>query len=115
MFYHDHAWGITRLNVLSGEAAGLLLTDTTEQNLIAEGILPGYGIPLVIQDRTFVNAAINPLSIPRTQSFVRDTDPTWNSGSGTPDVHRASARRSPATSGSRTSTCRPRTRTPRAA
>ena len=27
MFYHDHAWGITRLNVYAGEAAGYLLTD----------------------------------------------------------------------------------------
>ena len=91
MFYHDHAWGITRLNVLSGEAAGLLLTDPTEQDLTfgPNAVLPGYGIPLVIQDRTFVNAAMNPLSsLPRTAgtSFVRETDPTWNFGSGTPDA-----------------------------
>ena len=83
MFYHDHAWGITRLNVLAGEAAGLVITDPTEQTLMAEGVLPGYGIPLVIQDRTFVNAAINPLT---GESFVRDTDPTWNAGTGTPDA-----------------------------
>ena len=31
MFYHDHAWGITRLNVYAGEAAGYLLTDDVEQ------------------------------------------------------------------------------------
>ena len=30
MFYHDHAWGITRLNVYAGEAAGYLLTDEVE-------------------------------------------------------------------------------------
>ncbi len=57
MFYHDHAWGITRLNVYAGEAAGYLLTDPTEQKLIgAGGPLAGLGvgIPLVIQDRTFV-------------------------------------------------------------
>ena len=30
MFFHDHAWGITRLNVYVGEAAGYLLTDATE-------------------------------------------------------------------------------------
>ena len=34
MFYHDHAWGITRLNVYAGEAAGYVLTDPTEQKLI---------------------------------------------------------------------------------
>ena len=31
MFYHDHAWGITRLNVYAGEAAGYLITDDTEK------------------------------------------------------------------------------------
>ena len=37
MFYHDHAWGITRLNVYAGEAAGYLITDDTEQTLIGAG------------------------------------------------------------------------------
>jgi FtsP/CotA-like multicopper oxidase with cupredoxin domain len=56
MFYHDHAWGITRLNVYVGEAAGYVLTDATEQALMSSGALSGlgYGIPLIIQDRTFV-------------------------------------------------------------
>ena len=27
MFYHDHAFGITRLNVYAGEAAGYVITD----------------------------------------------------------------------------------------
>ena len=31
LFYHDHAFGITRLNVYAGEAAGYLLTDQVEQ------------------------------------------------------------------------------------
>ncbi len=35
MFYHDHAYGITRLNVYAGEAAGYLLTDQVEQDLIS--------------------------------------------------------------------------------
>ncbi|BCS53119.1 choice-of-anchor D domain-containing protein [Geobacter sp. SVR] len=73
MFYHDHAYGITRLNVYAGEAAGYLLTDQVEEDLIAgtnvsggnpasARILPDlgiaeyrYGIPLIIQDKTFVN------------------------------------------------------------
>jgi FtsP/CotA-like multicopper oxidase with cupredoxin domain/fibronectin type 3 domain-containing protein len=54
MFYHDHAWGITRLNVYAGEAAGYLIQDQTEQALIANGTIPTDMIPLVIQDRTFV-------------------------------------------------------------
>ncbi len=41
MFYHDHAYGITRLNVYAGEAAGYLITDPVEQDLITRGILPG--------------------------------------------------------------------------
>ena len=44
MFYHDHAWGITRLNVYAGEAAGYLLTDATEATLTAPGgALAGLG------------------------------------------------------------------------
>ncbi len=34
LFYHDHAWGITRLNVYAGEAAGYLISDDTEQKLL---------------------------------------------------------------------------------
>ena len=54
MFYHDHAFGTTRLNVYLGEAAGYLITDATEQKLVTDGIIPAEQIPLVIQDRTFV-------------------------------------------------------------
>jgi FtsP/CotA-like multicopper oxidase with cupredoxin domain len=54
MFYHDHAWGITRLNVYAGEAAGYLITDPTDQKLIADGVVPADQIPLIIQERTFV-------------------------------------------------------------
>jgi FtsP/CotA-like multicopper oxidase with cupredoxin domain len=56
MFYHDHAWGITRLNVYAGEAAPYIITDPTEQQLVNNGIIPGAAdtIPLVIQDKTFV-------------------------------------------------------------
>ena len=67
MFYHDHAYGITRLNVYAGEAAGYLLTDAVEQDLITRGILPAVGIPLIIQDKTFVD--------PNDRSST--TDPTW--------------------------------------
>ncbi|QEM69028.1 hypothetical protein FO488_13255 [Geobacter sp. FeAm09] len=67
MFYHDHTLGITRLNVYAGEAAGYLITDPVEEGLINNGTLPNicpgggtavceyrYGIPLIIQDKTFV-------------------------------------------------------------
>lgn len=70
MFYHDHAWGITRLNVYAGEAAGYLIVDQAEKDLIAAGLLPADQIPLVIQDKTFVDAGT-----------ISTTDPTWNWGS----------------------------------
>ena len=56
MFYHDHAWGITRLNVYAGEAAPYIIQDATEQALVNSGIIPDANatIPLVIQDKTFV-------------------------------------------------------------
>ncbi|MEW6441688.1 MAG: multicopper oxidase domain-containing protein [bacterium] len=68
MFYHDHAWGITRLNVYAGEAAAYLITDPTEDSLVAQGILPTDQIPLVIQDKTFV-PSVEQLSW---------QDPTWD-------------------------------------
>ena len=41
MFYHDHAWGITRLNVYAGEAAPYIIQDATEQALVDNLIIPG--------------------------------------------------------------------------
>ena len=43
MFYHDHAWGITRLNVYAGEAAGYLIADDTEKKLDRGRCHPGRG------------------------------------------------------------------------
>ncbi len=44
-FYHDHALAITRLNVYVGEAAGYVLTDAVEQDMIngtnVSGVNPG--------------------------------------------------------------------------
>ncbi len=54
MFYHDHAVGITRLNVYAGLAAGYLITDPSERALVPNA----PEIPLVIQDKTFVPSDI---------------------------------------------------------
>ncbi|WP_307845011.1 multicopper oxidase domain-containing protein [Actinotalea solisilvae] len=72
MFYHDHSWGITRLNVYAGEAAGYTITDPTEQALVAAGTIPGAAetIPLIVQDRTFVPDAAQ----------LAAQDPTWDTG-----------------------------------
>ncbi len=102
MFYHDHAYGTTRLNVYGGEAAGYLLHDptgldtligtdipnnamfdATSDTLLAAVPNPGgatltratgglyrFGIPLVIQDKTFVPP----------QAQLTAQDPSWNWG-----------------------------------
>ena len=109
MFYHDHSFGITRLNVYVGEAAAYMITDDVEKDLIngtnLTGVNPGFQaaprfeIPLVIQDRTFVDAA------PSRQdpTWIWGTDPKPGDGNITGAV--------PAISGTRMSTCRPRTPT----
>lgn len=87
MFYHDHAYGITRLNVYAGEAAGYVLTDQVEQDLIAGTdvsgvnpnhlqVLPDVGIPLVIQDKTFVDA-----------TTIGYQDPLWQWGATPGTAH----------------------------
>jgi spore coat protein A len=51
LWYHDHALGITRLNVYSGMAGFYLLRDAFEAGL---GLPSGeFEIPIVIQDREF--------------------------------------------------------------
>ena len=83
LFYHDHSYGITRLNVYAGEAAGYLITDSVEQELIgAGGALAGlgYGVPLIIQDKTFVPDYTTPIANVwgTFASQLAFQDPTWN-------------------------------------
>lgn len=68
MWYHDHDYGTTRLNAYAGLAAGYLLTDPTEQALVAAGTIPANQVPLIIQDKTFVP--------PPAQLAAQD--PTWD-------------------------------------
>ncbi|HNJ96618.1 MAG TPA: multicopper oxidase domain-containing protein [Ilumatobacteraceae bacterium] len=70
MFYHDHSWGITRLNVYAGEVAGYMITDDVEQSLFGNGMAfgdLGLGTPLIIQDKTFVPSDLQ----------MSQVDPTW--------------------------------------
>ena len=119
LFYHDHAWGITRLNVYAGEAAGYLIKDPVEEAAINGGTVNGqtvsgagtisdyrYGIPLIIQDKTFVNASIGTNG---TDSiYTMTTDPTWAWGS-VPGTAHNSAHQQQATSGGPMFICLPRT------
>ncbi len=86
LFYHDHSYGITRLNVYGGEAAGYLIVDPVEEASLLAGGFPGtvpdphnlatadlsHLYPLIIQDKTYVpdsGAAGGQLAL---------TDPTWD-------------------------------------
>lgn len=73
MFYHDHSYGITRLNVYAGEAGGYMIRDEAEDALIDSGAIPNDDsmLPLIIEDKSFVD----------TQTVLM-TDPTWNWGTG---------------------------------
>jgi spore coat protein A, manganese oxidase len=71
LWYHDHAMGITRLNVYAGLAGFYLLRDSNDFCDITDKLILPEGdkeIPIVIQDRTFLtngslfydNVGVNP-------------------------------------------------------
>jgi spore coat protein A len=69
VWYHDHAMGITRLNAYAGIASAYIIIDDFETGLVGSGLLPDLvGIPLVIQDKSFVS------------EDIEDQDPTWQWG-----------------------------------
>ena len=69
VWYHDHAIGITRTNAYAGIASALIITDDFEASLVSSGLLPDLvGIPLILQDKSFV------------AQNILDQDPTWQWG-----------------------------------
>ena len=69
VWYHDHASGITRLNAYAGIASGYIITDDFEAGLVNSGLLPDLvGIPLIIQDKSFV------------PDDICEQDPSWHWG-----------------------------------
>jgi spore coat protein A len=58
IWYHDHALGVTRLNVYAGLAGYYIITDQNEMNLQATNNLPAapYDLGLAIQDRMFTSS-----------------------------------------------------------
>jgi len=78
VWYHDHAWGITRINAYAGVASAYIIRDVALESgaglpIIEHPTLPGGGreVPLVFQDKIFVGANIAAV------------DPTWR-GPNTP-------------------------------
>ena len=71
MFYHDHSLRHHAPERLRRRGRRLpASTDDAEKNLVAAGvIIPADQIPLIIQDKTFVDA-----------TTIATTDPTWNWG-----------------------------------
>jgi spore coat protein A, manganese oxidase len=55
LWFHDHALGVTRLNVSMGLSGNYLIRDANEDYLISHNMLPqaAHELPLVIQDRMF--------------------------------------------------------------
>jgi spore coat protein A, manganese oxidase len=55
LWYHDHALGVTRLNVGMGLAGNYLIRDANEDYLVAHNMLPApaYELPLMLMDRMF--------------------------------------------------------------
>ncbi len=76
LWYHDHALGLTRLNVLSGLAGFYLIRNASDP---ITALLPSteYEIPLAIQDRSFLTdgslyyptEGVNPVLHPNWQNF----------------------------------------------
>jgi spore coat protein A, manganese oxidase len=71
LWYHDHTLATTRMNAYIGMASAYIIRDTFEAGLRSQGLPDfiennGNEIPLVIQDKIFVDGAT-----------IATTDPTW--------------------------------------
>ena len=73
LWYHDHAMGMTRLNVMSGLAGFYLIRDPADA--VAPALPQGkYEMPLAIQDRSFLTDGS--IYYPSNGSYP-DTNPYW--------------------------------------
>ncbi|MGA2680373.1 MAG: multicopper oxidase domain-containing protein [Candidatus Bathyarchaeia archaeon] len=75
LWYHDHALGVTRLNVMSGLAGFYLIRESNGSDKVAAMLPTGkYEMPLVIQDRSFnSDGSLSYTSV----GSVTDTHPYW--------------------------------------
>lgn len=73
LWYHDHALGLTRLNVLSGLAGFYVINNPADP---LQALLPSgqYEVPLAIQDRTFLTDGS--LYYP-TKGLNTEVNPYW--------------------------------------
>ncbi len=96
MMYHDHTSGLTKLNAYTGMAAGYIVVDMDELGLAAKAmgvnltmpdgkslgaaipLLDAVGIPLVIQDKTFVPKNIGPNAVALDGYTPQSQDAKWD-------------------------------------
>ena len=108
MMYHDHTSGLTKLNAYTGMAAGYIVVDLDELALVNTaikakshvttggnnyagtglplnngvdlpvGLLDTVGIPLVIQDKTFVPKNIGPNAVALDGYTPQSQDAKWD-------------------------------------
>lgn len=93
MFYHDHTYGLTRLNVYQGVAAGYVVIDPVELKMVssalgtttgatvgslATGLLDTIGIPLVFQDKGFVPKNIGANAKASDGTTSQSQDAKWD-------------------------------------
>ena len=93
-WYHDHTSGLTRPNVLMGEAAAYLIRDPVEQALVATAIneplstvnaaglptgqLDAIGTPLVIEEKTYVPKNVGPAAVASDGVTPDSQDAKWD-------------------------------------
>ncbi|MEJ2261467.1 MAG: multicopper oxidase domain-containing protein, partial [Nitrosopumilaceae archaeon] len=77
LWYHDHALGITRINMMAGLAGFYLIREPDSSIDYVKDLLPQgkYEMPIMIQDRTF--NADGSLFYPET-GINPDVNPYWN-------------------------------------
>jgi spore coat protein A, manganese oxidase len=83
LWYHDHALGMTRLNVYAGLAGFYVLQDENRDKLVEAGVLPSgdHDIGMAIQDRAFTKdgqlyyPAYKTDPLPGTHDHVKDAVP----------------------------------------
>ena len=97
LWYHDHALGMTRLNVYAGLAGFYILQDDNRLDLVKQGILPSgpYDLGMAIQDRAFTSdgqlyyPAFKSDPLPGTDMTVGDVVPETfyeANGDGAPSI-----------------------------
>jgi FtsP/CotA-like multicopper oxidase with cupredoxin domain len=75
LWYHDHALGLTRINVMSGLAGFYLIRDSKDS--LGKNLPSGaYEMPLAIQDRTFQSDGS--FYFPADEATNPDVHPYWS-------------------------------------